>query len=131
MKTENCPCGRNKSYDECCSLIHKDIFLAKTAEDLMRSRYTAFVKANGDYLMQSQHSSTRKPTTKHDTVRWAMSVKWHGLEIIDAVRGSESDEQGTVEFKAFFMERFMNRSIHENSVFIKENGHWVYFGEAG
>jgi SEC-C motif-containing protein len=130
MKSENCPCGRPKSYNECCGAIHKDIFLAKTAEDLMRSRYSAFVKANGDYLMLSQHSTMRKPTTKHDTVRWAMSVKWQKLEVLDCVRGEWEDESGTVEFKAYFMERFRNTFIHENSVFIKENGHWVYFSEA-
>lgn len=130
MKTTKCPCGSNLDYDDCCGIIHKDIHQAKTAEQLMRSRYSAFVKANGNYLMESQHSSTRKPTTKHDTVRWAMSVKWQGLEIIDVVRGTAGDDTGTVEFKAFFMERFTNQQIHENSVFVKENGHWVYFGEA-
>ena len=129
MKNNQCPCGTNLDYENCCKIIHDDIHQAKTAEQLMRSRYSAFVKANGDYLMESQHSSTRKPTTKHDTLRWAMSVKWQGLKIIDKVRGEEGDDKGTVEFVASFMERFMNRKIHEDSVFVKENGHWVYLGE--
>ena len=53
MKNVDCPCGRNKSYQDCCGLIHKSLKEAETAEDLMRSRYTAFVKGNGQYLQKS------------------------------------------------------------------------------
>ena len=41
MNTKNCPCGREKRYIDCCKLSHEDLASVKTAEDLMRSRYTA------------------------------------------------------------------------------------------
>ena len=43
----------------------------KTAEDLMRSRYVAFTKGDVDYLMKSQHSSTRSISEKEDTKKWS------------------------------------------------------------
>ena len=55
----NCYCGSLKSYNNCCEIAHKNLAEVETAEQLMRSRYSAFVLADGDYLMQSHHSSTR------------------------------------------------------------------------
>lgn len=126
MKIENCPCGNELPYLECCNVIHLDINKAKTAEQLMRSRYSAFVKANGDFLMQSWHSSKHTPTLQHDLVHWAMSVKWIRLEVHETIQGLENDKEGVVSFSAFYMEKFMNRALHETSKFIKENNHWVY-----
>lgn len=125
---EHCPCGTGIEYDRCCGVFHKDISKVETAEQLMRSRYTAFVKANGDYLMESHHSKTRPNRQKYEIVRWAMSVKWLKLEIENVIAGQLSDEEGEVIFNAFYMERFQNKCLHEHSKFIKENGHWVYLG---
>ena len=123
-----CPCGIQKTYPQCCGLIHTDIKNAKTAEQLMRSRYTAFTLANGDYLMESHHPSKRKIKEKHEIVQWAQSVTWLRLEVLHATKGSEHDTEGTVEFKAFFKEGATVRSIEENSRFVKEEGTWFYYG---
>ncbi|SEK43356.1 SEC-C motif-containing protein [Aquimarina amphilecti] len=124
-----CHCGRERSYDNCCAIIHKSILKAVTAEDLMRSRYSAFVLADGNYLMKSHHSSTRPLKEKKSIVAWAKSVNWIRLEVLSAIEGLENDIKGTVEFKAFYFENNKVECIHENSSFIKENGHWVYLGE--
>ncbi|WP_298316963.1 YchJ family metal-binding protein [uncultured Aquimarina sp.] len=124
-----CYCGRSQTYDSCCGSIHNDIRQALTAEDLMRSRYTAFVLAKGDYLMKSHHSSTRSIKEKESIVQWAKSVKWIKLEVLHTTKGLASDEKGTVTFKAFYFENGALEFIHENSSFVKENGHWVYLGE--
>ena len=42
-----CPCGLDKTYTDCCEIIHKDISKATTAEQLMRSRFVAFTKGMG------------------------------------------------------------------------------------
>lgn len=126
----NCPCGKTQSYAKCCGLIHQNIQLAKTAEQLMRSRYSAFTKAMGDYLMISHHSFTRPMSEKNEIVKWSKSVEWDKLEIIQSKKGSVLDTEGTVEFKAyFFTTNFGIKKrdcIHEKSKFVKENGHWVY-----
>ncbi|NLR91764.1 YchJ family protein [Flammeovirga agarivorans] len=125
---QTCPCGSKKTYKECCGIAHGNIMDVKTAEQLMRSRYTAFTLANGEYLNLSHHSKTRPQTRseRRDIIRWAKSVKWIGLEVIQSIKGKEEDIEGIVEFKAHFTERGRPNMIHEKSTFIKENGHWVY-----
>lgn len=122
-----CPCGRNNNlYKDCCYLVHTNIHNALSAEDLMRSRYSAFVLCNGDYLLRSHSIQYRDPSNIHNTIRWSRSVAWNRLEIISLVAGLENDLEGIVEFKAFFKEKNKIKCIHEKSLFIRENLHWVY-----
>ena len=124
----NCHCGSSIEYNVCCEIAHKNIFDVKTAEQLMRSRYSAFCLADGDYLHKSHHSTTRpkSKSERKEIVTWAKSVVWVKLEIIDTSKGLENDDFGTVEFKAYYLENGVPGIIHEKSTFEKENGHWVY-----
>ncbi|WP_282122795.1 YchJ family protein [Algibacter mikhailovii] len=124
----NCYCGNLKDYVNCCEKIHKDLTNAKTAEQLMRSRYSAFVLANGDFLMKSHHSKTRPTSEKKAIIAWAKSVNWIKLEIIDTTMGLENDTNGTVTFNAYFYQHGKVDVIHEKSAFKKENKHWKYLG---
>ena len=115
-----CPCNPNKLYADCCKKAHKNITSVSSAEELMRSRYAAFVLADVEYLQISHHSSTRSSTKeKNETLDWTKSVDWIKLDIINSTKN-------TVEFKAFFMEKGKLEIIHENSFFCLENGHLVY-----
>ncbi|WP_282087092.1 YchJ family protein [Aquimarina algiphila] len=126
---DNCHCGRPTAYPSCCGKIHHDITTALTAEDLMRSRYSAFVLAKGDYLIKSHHSSTRPSRKeKKSIVRWAKSVNWVKLEVLQTSKGAPQDTKGTVEFKAFYYDDTGMQMIYEHSKFIKEYGYWVYVG---
>jgi len=123
-----CPCGSKKEYNNCCGIAHNNIHDVETAEQLMRSRYTAFCLADGDYLHKSHHSSTRpRKSERNEIVKWAKSVTWVKLEIIESTEGKQGDDFGTVEFKAYYLENGIPAIIHENSTFRKENNHWVYF----
>ena len=127
-ETQNCYCGREKSSEICCSKIHEDIQLATTAEDLMRSRYSAFVLANGEYLRQSWYGPTRPTQTEiKSIIDWATSVQWLKLEILSTQGGGIEDTTGQVEFKAYYLENGEENVIHENSKFVRENGVWVYW----
>jgi SEC-C motif-containing protein len=124
----NCYCGLKETYANCCGKAHTDITKAKTAERLMRSRYSAFVIANGDYLMDTHHSSTRPIKEKKAIVKWAKSVQWIKLEVLNTSRGLANDTEGTVTFNAFFYEKGKVDVIHEKSAFVKENNQWKYLG---
>ena len=115
-----CPCNPNKSYINCCKKAHQNIKSVNSAEALMRSRYSAFVLADIEYLQKSHFSKTR-PTKKekNEILIWTKSVEWVQLKILNTTIN-------TVEFKAFFMENGKLEVIHENSFFCKENEHWVY-----
>lgn len=45
-----CPCGGG-AYRSCCGPLHRGNQRAKTAEQLMRSRYSAFARGEIDYLL--------------------------------------------------------------------------------
>lgn len=124
----NCYCGNNISYSQCCEKVHKNITEALTAEQLMRSRYSAFVLANGDYLMRSHHSSTRSLKEKKSIIEWAKSVQWIKLEVLETSKGKAEDTEGTVTFNAYFYDKGSVEVIHETSAFLKETNHWTYLG---
>jgi len=126
----SCNCGSGKTYKECCEIAHHSLKAVITAEQLMRSRYTAFTLANGDYLMESHHISTQPLSEKENIVAWAKSVEWVELKIQSTTKGLEKDKEGTVAFEAFFNENGKLNSIKEHSKFAKENGCWYYLGLA-
>ncbi|MDQ6967588.1 MAG: YchJ family metal-binding protein, partial [Mariprofundaceae bacterium] len=56
-KPKTCPCGSNKPFASCCRpIIANDS--ASTAEQLMRSRYSAFVLGDAEYLLKTWHPDT-------------------------------------------------------------------------
>lgn len=122
-----CPCNPLTEYKNCCKKAHQNINLAITAENLMRSRYSAFVLGDIDYLQKSHHSSTRpNKREKKDILQWAKSVQWIKLEVLNTYKGTSMDTIGNVEFKAFFMENGKVEIIHENSLFYKDTECWTY-----
>ncbi|PCI31372.1 MAG: Sec-C motif domain protein [Flavobacteriaceae bacterium] len=122
-----CNCGSEQNYEACCKLVHIDIHNAKTAEMLMRSRYSAFCKADGDYLIKSQAKKHAPSSTEiKEIVSWAKSVTWVKLEVIASTHGQANDHTGTVTFKASYFDADGMGIIEEKSLFEKENGHWVY-----
>ena len=122
----NCACGSGNAYANCCEPIIIGKKNAPTAESLMRSRYVAFTLANIDYLMLSHHFSSRPNKERKSIAKWAKSVKWIGLTILNSQDGQQTDIRGTVEFKALYIEDGVLSHIHENSLFQRENEKWVY-----
>lgn len=122
-----CHCKSTIAFAECCAPILSGQSVAPTAEALMRSRYSAFVTANVDYLEMSQHSSTRiNKQEKASTLSWTKSVSWMALQIVNTRAGKENDTEGWVEFKATYLDGVQLECIHENSYFVKEEGIWYY-----
>lgn len=122
-----CPCNPTKNYTDCCKKAHDNILSVNSPEVLMRSRYSAFVMANIDYLQESHHSKTRpNKRAKKETLQWTKAVTWLKLEIIETKEKAINPTDAIVEFKAFFMENGQINTIHEASNFCIENNHWVY-----
>ncbi|MDD7914348.1 YchJ family protein [Polaribacter ponticola] len=115
-----CPCNPTELYKNCCQKAHKNIYSVSSAEQLMRSRYSAFVLADIKYLHKSHHSSTRLSKKEYKELeKWTKSVKWINLEIVNA-------SEKNVAFKAYFMENGVIDTIIEDSNFCLENNYWVY-----
>ena len=95
----NCPCGSGKSADACCVPYHEGT-PAPTALALMRSRYSAFVLGNGDYLAATLSTQQRADFDVDEFNASHGDTRWIGLEIRESTGGGENDEKGTVEFVA-------------------------------
>ena len=100
MEQQNCYCGSNQKYTECCEPILNGLTKAKTAEQLMRSRYSAYVLSKIDYLKKTLAPESRTDFDENNTRQWSKQAQWLGLEILSSDKGLESDTKGTVEFMA-------------------------------
>ncbi len=121
-----CPCCSEKEYSQCCEPILKGDLLAQTPEALMRSRYTAYVQGNIDYLEESTHPNDRGDFDAQSTRDWSQNSQWQKLEILNAT-GQESDATtGQVEFIAFFAREGIDQKHHERAVFKKKEGRWYF-----
>ena len=56
-----CPCGSGKTFGQCCQPILKQERVAATAEELMRSRFTAHVVLDHRHLHRTYLGTARKP----------------------------------------------------------------------
>jgi SEC-C motif-containing protein len=123
-----CPCGSEKDINECCGAIISGRKEALTAEELMRSRYTAFTRADINYLVKTQSTSAglRKEKERKKLKRWAQSVEWLYLSVMKVIDGGENDEKGTVIFRAFYIQNEEYDNIYEESFFEKKDGKWMY-----
>lgn len=123
-----CPCGSKMAYAECCLPVIKGERPAVTAEQLMRSRYSAYVKKEIGYILTSLHPDHRADYDEKSTREWAESAEWLTFNILDTKEGGAEDQEGQVEFVATFTDRGMKREHHELSSFKKQDGTW-YFTE--
>ncbi|PWS29935.1 YchJ family protein [Pedobacter paludis] len=120
MNLTSCPCGSGLQYVNCCQPYHLKTKIAPTAEALMRSRYSAFVVANADYLYDTTHFSKRGGNSKSAYLSSAKNTKWVKLEIV-------SSTFDVVEFKAYYLnKKFQPEVLHEKSNFKLEDGKWYY-----
>lgn len=116
--TTPCPCG-GSSYAQCCERFHGGA-VPETAEQLMRSRYTAYVLGLMEYVHQTWHASTRPERTE---LEHEPATKWLGL---DVKRHVPAGDAATVEFVARYKLGGRAHRLHEVSRFVRENGSWFY-----
>lgn len=87
----------------------------------MRSRYTAHVRRDDDYLRATWHPAKRPADGESE------HVEWRGLEVVSVSGGAERDHQGTVAFVAHYVDDAGRaQSLRETSRFIRHEGRWVY-----
>jgi SEC-C motif-containing protein len=131
-QTNRCPCGSDNALPACCGRYLSRAEFPTTAEELMRSRYTAYVVGDVEYIMDSHDTATSEAVDRASAARWARQAEWLGLEVLDTERGQPTDDDGIVEFKARYRLDGAVCTHHERSTFRKTRGRWFYVeGEAG
>ncbi|MCV6607194.1 MAG: YchJ family metal-binding protein [Campylobacterales bacterium] len=114
-----CYCKSGNDFKKCCEPFLKKKRRAKTPEELMRSRYSAYCVKNSNYLVKTTYPKNRTESLKQDVENWGNSVEFYKLEVINSF-------ENQVEFKAFYRQEKEECIHHEKSDFKEENGIWHY-----
>jgi len=119
--TTRCPCTSGLVYDECCGPLHRRERTAGTAEQLMRSRFSAFAVGDAAHLLRTWHPSTRPATLDLDP-----DVRWYRLDVLATSGGGVFDDEGTVEFVAYHRGPDGRGAMRELSRFRRGTDGWQY-----
>lgn len=117
-----CPCGSDKELAECCGPIIEGL-PAPSAEELLRSRYTAFVIRQLDHIECTHAPEIREDFNRAEAERMAEECEWKGLEIRSA---SENGDNAEIEFVIRFQRDKQEMIQVERSSFRREDGQWFY-----
>lgn len=144
-----CPCQINPtdsattattllSYENCCQQYHDNIdnrdgIKAVSAEQLMRSRYSAFVLVKPDYIVKTTVPSQQMLLDTQSIELWAKETDWAGLQIVTHT-SKLGKRHAQVEFKAFYSTKNELQAHHELSTFVniadksadKQNARWYF-----
>jgi len=115
----HCPCGSTLSFNACCQLFITHKKKPATAEQLMRSRFSAYATKNAQYVFDTYGISQKSKQSVADIQTWADECAWIALRI------HESSED-TVEFSAYYIANNTLCELRENSNFILEKNEWRY-----
>jgi len=130
-----CPCGggrRRRPLEACCGPLLRGERLAATAEQLMRSRYSAFALGAVDHLLRTQPcaAGTSPAERRRALLESCRAVRWLRLEVLATHAGGPDDIEGRVRFRATYRQGGVCGVMQELSRFGREGGSlsgaWLY-----
>jgi SEC-C motif-containing protein len=117
-----CPCGSGQTFAACCDPILKQQRPAATAEQLMRSRFTAHVARDYVHLHRTYLKTAKEP---YDAASNPAPTAWTRLAIHAHDVGPKPD-QAFVDFTAYYREGDAEQALHEKAEFQRIEGTWFY-----
>lgn len=124
---KSCICGKPKPFTKCCDRFLSGKQNAKTPEQLMRSRFSAYALGGyGEYLLSTWFPASANGLSASELSK--KTVDWQSLEVISS---SQTGDNGTVEFKAWFCKSSSSDEMeimHEISEFVRVQSRWLYVG---
>ncbi|PWK50113.1 YchJ family protein [Pleionea mediterranea] len=124
MNKLSCYCGSKIAFSVCCLPVIERTKKPENAEQLMRSRFSAFCTHNGDYLFETHHPQYRTGLTAAKLTLSAKQTQWINLDVVS--HNHLGEQESSVHFKAWFIEGGILRCMEENSKFISIDGQWFY-----
>lgn len=120
--SHTCPCGSGIALDDCCGKWHQGQ-PAPSAEQLMRSRYSAYTLGLIDYLVATTLPAQQAVLDRDSMRTWSLGSTWLGLE----VEGSELiDTHAFVTFTARWHDGDGEHRHRERSAFVQQAGRWYF-----
>ncbi len=122
-----CSCGEQQEFSNCCEPYLLDNAVPETPEQLMRSRYSAYVHKNVNYLVKTWHPDCQAQEWQDEIAKSFEQTQWIALRVISSSYAKNPDE-AYVEFSACFIDEKADHKqlIHERSRFIRINARWYY-----
>lgn len=146
----NCFCGQPKCYQECCQPCHSGLGPAKTAEQLMRSRFSAYVLQLVAYIAETYYPAVQSTAAIAEIAAFAGNAHFLALQVVasgdsaaidpdqfpalpPALDLSAMDDLSAVQsvlsyvhFKVWFLIADKLHLLEEHSRFVRIDGHWRY-----
>jgi SEC-C motif-containing protein len=117
-----CYCCSGQELSNCCEpVINRQS--AQNPEQLMRSRFSAYVMKNYEYILASYGPRQRQQLSVKTLEASAQNTRWLKLDVLET---SQSEKHGSVEFIAFYFADDDFYQMHECSLFEKFDGKWLY-----
>ncbi|TCM71147.1 SEC-C motif-containing protein [Acinetobacter calcoaceticus] len=129
LNLQQCPCGLGQ-YAQCCQPLHQGEAVAQSAEQLMRSRYSAFALGQIDYLLATTALGQQQALDRAAIASWSSANQWLGLEIVQS-KAKLGKIHAQVEFKANYRDLKAAATEpaeqhHEISHFVLHQGRWYF-----
>ena len=121
----NCPCGSGDPLDRCCGRFHAGT-PAPGAEQLMRSRYSAYVLGLVDYLRATTLPAQQAGLDLEAIRQWSLESTWLGLEVQESRLTGGQPEHAQVTFTARWHDRTGEHAHQERSAFVQHAGRWYF-----
>ncbi|MGE6529862.1 YchJ family protein [Pseudomonas sp. NPDC077382] len=121
----NCPCGTGDPYGECCGRYHQGL-PAPSAEQLMRSRYSAYVVGAIAYLQATTLPAQQQALDLQSMKDWSANSTWLGLDVKQSQVLGGQPEHALVSFIARWHDGAGEHAQHERSAFVQHDGRWYF-----
>ena len=100
---QTCPCQSQQPYENCCQPYHEQSKQPKTAEQLMRSRYAAYVLQQIDYIIKTTVPAQQALLDQTSITQWSYNAQWLGLTVHQHITNIHP-HHAQVAFTVYFME---------------------------
>ena len=126
---QHCLCGSKQPYQQCCQGYHDGTNVAQRAEDLLRSRFSAFVLGRLDYIRSTTISSKQTENLTRSLQDVKQDTKWLSLKVLE--RFPERDKKSSnqlpqIRYVVFFEKDGQPYQMHELSHFVYEKDQLRY-----
>jgi SEC-C motif domain protein len=120
-----CPCGSGRTFAQCCEPILRQQRPAVSAEELMRSRFTAHAVRDYPHLHRTFLGTARQPYVPEADNDETTDLAWTRLVVHSHEPGVKPD-MAFVDFSAYYADDGAEQVIHEKSEFQCIDGEWFY-----
>jgi SEC-C motif-containing protein len=127
-------------YQDCCQPCHQGTQPALSAEQLMRSRFSAYVLRLIPYIADTYYQAMQSPGATAEIAEFANHARFLALKVFTSgatpaiplqtfapLPGTATElEKGYVHFQVWFLVADKLHLLEEHSRFVIEHGQWKY-----